>query len=92
MPLALGLPVVVGHIKKEIATWWGGMIKQSHPGLLWSSTRLAPITGYTSTNQIFPDVSAVQVPWNDMVQSKLMGFLTTILADIFITVENLNAG
>jgi hypothetical protein len=49
------------------------------------------ITAYAGANHIFPDVFTTSISWDDMVQGKLANFLTTILADVVVTVENLKA-
>ncbi len=49
------------------------------------------ITAYTGANHIFPDVFSATVSWGNMVQGELPSFLTTILADISVTIENLEA-
>ncbi len=50
------------------------------------------ITGDTGANHIFPCVLTVPVAWNDMIQGKMSGFLTAILAGKVVAIENLKAG
>jgi hypothetical protein len=52
---------------------------------------LVPITGYTGTNHIFPDVLTASIPRDNMVYGKLAGFLPTILASVAVTVKNFKA-
>jgi hypothetical protein len=67
-------------------------MNQFHSGLARGSARLMTVTGYTGANHIFPGMFAAPVPRENMVQSKLPGFPTTILAGILVTVKNLKAG
>ena len=83
---------MVGKVKQGITPWRGGGAKQSHSGLLRGSACLTPVTGYTSTNHIFPIVFATLVSWDNMVKGKLPGFLPTVLTGVSVTMENLKAG
>jgi len=92
LPLAPGVWVVSGDVKKASTAWLGRLINQSHPGLMRGPTCLAAITGYTGTNYIFPGMLSTPVSWDDMVQGKLSSFPATILAGVLVTFENLESG
>lgn len=90
MPFIPGLQVV-WNVDKVAATGWGGVMKQFHSGLGGSLTRFTAVTKYTGADHIFPDVFASPVAGNNMVQGKLLRFLTAVLAGVLVTVENLEA-
>ena len=91
MPFNPGLLVVMGNVERVIIAWWGGMINQSHPRLLRSSTCLTTIARYTGTNHIFPGMYAALKSWDDMVYSELPTLFATILASVLVPIENFKA-
>ena len=83
---------MVGDIKAVIPARATGMVNQSHPGLLRSSACLVAIAGNAGANYILPRLLSTSVAGENMVQGKLMRFLTTVLAGMPVAIENLKAG
>lgn len=65
---------------------------QFHSRFLRSPARFTAITGNTGADHILPGVLPVAVSRHNVVQSKLMRFLATVLADITVTPKNLKPG
>ena len=87
MPLyILDRYTVAANIRRE------GLSDELHPRLLRGTSCLAIVTPQASANYILPDMSAPSMPRIYMVQAKLSGFTTAILAGIFIPLEHLSAG
>ena len=80
-----------GYVGKAATAWWGRRLSKFHSSLLRSPAGLAPVTGDAATDYVFPGVLTTPVARNDMVQGKLPGFLTAILAGVLVAVENLKA-
>jgi len=91
LPLGMHPQVLEGHVE-SVATRCLRLVEQRHSRLCRSSPRFAPITRYTSTHYIFPAVLAPTPPRHHVVESQLLIFTTAILADILVTIENLQLG
>ena len=92
MPFIPGLRIVSGDIKKTVTTWPDRLAEQLHAGFLRCPAGFTPIAGHTSADDVFPDMLPIPVSRHDMVQSKLAGFFTAILASIVVSPENLESG
>lgn len=83
--------MVIWNVDKVAATGWGGVMSQFHSGLGGSFTRFTAVTEYTGADHIFPDVFSSPVTGDNMVQGKLLRFLTAVLAGVLVAAENLEA-
>ena len=81
-----------GNVKEVVTAWRASRVQYSHPGFFRCLSSLATITGGTGADHVFPGVLATAIPGDDMVQSELSSYLTTILAGILVAVEHLKAG
>ena len=83
--------VVVGHIETVVA-WWSGLVEKMHLSFSWCMSSLSAIARYAGTDHIFPVVFPTVPPGYNVIQSKLITFLPTILTDVSIAVKNFKLG
>lgn len=74
---------------EAIIPWRRGLAQESHPCFIGSTSALVPVAGNTGTDHIVPGMFPTPPPWNNVVQGKLPGLLTTILADVMVAIKYL---
>ena len=85
------LKVVVGHIETVVA-WRSGLVEKMHLSFSWCMSSLSAVARYAGADHISPIVLPTMPSRYNMVQSKLVTFLPTILTDVSIAVENFKLG
>lgn len=80
--------------KGEVAVLFrgSGWPKQLHVSLLWCVPSFAAVARLAGADQVFPGVSAPQIAGRDVIQGKVSGLSTTVLAGVFVPDEDLAAG
>jgi len=83
---------VVWNSKKSLTAWFSWFAKQFHARLFRSPTSFLVIADYTGANQVLPAMLSTEVPWDNVVQSKLASLLTAVLAGELVAVKDLETG
>lgn len=66
--------------------------EQAHLGLSRAHSRLAVVAGDAGADHVLPNVGAVPRSRNDVVERELAGFLSAVLADESVAVEDCLTG
>jgi hypothetical protein len=88
LPFTQALLVLAGDIKGDVGFWLGRLMDQSHPSLFRGSACLTVVARDAGTDYIFPGMLPLAMARDNVVYSKLLSLLTTVLAGVVVTVED----
>lgn len=90
-PLVAELYLAERNVRIAVGAWWRRRFVQFHISFIRGPAGFTTVTGGAGTDYIFPGMLTSPIAGNHMVEGKLSGLSTAVLAGMLVSVENFGA-